>query len=375
MSHFRWHALLTLRLKRIQTVARLLLITSAILSLEVASLAQSVPARVDARQSTLRVDGTGQRVTSAASTANPFGSAISTSGSLPGGSGADTVISPDDMLEIYIIDVPELSGQYRVSARGLVQLPLLQKPLVAAGLEADEFGTQIAKELREAGLVNEAHVTVSIAASRVKSIAITGAVKHPQIYPVFGRTTLLDVISQAEGLADDASMIAIISRGEMGLLMIADDEKEKTVTVDLSKLLQAGDASANLDVYPGDRITVPRAGIVYVVGAVNRPGGFTIRSINDTMTVLQALALAEDVKSTAVRSKTVLIRKDASAQDGRKQIPLDLSKILSGKAEDPVLQANDILFIPDSQSKKAFRRSLEAAMQTAVGMAIYRPQF
>ena len=89
------------------------------------------------------------------------------------------------------------------------------------------------------------------------------------------------------------------------------------------------------------------------------------------MTVLQAVALAEDAKSTAIRNKTVIIRLDPAAPEGRKQLPLDLKLVLAGKAPDPVLQANDILFIPDSQGAKAFRRGIEAALQTVTGLAIY----
>ena len=89
------------------------------------------------------------------------------------------------------------------------------------------------------------------------------------------------------------------------------------------------------------------------------------------MTVLQAIALAENVKTTALPEQAVIIRNDPHAQDGRMQIPVDLKKVLSGKAQDPVLQADDILIVPDSSSKRALRRGLEAILQTATGLAIY----
>ena len=289
--------------------------------------------------------------------------------SLPG-PGSDMIISPDDVLDIYVLDVPELSRQYRVSPSGTVQMPLLEQALPAAGKKQTEFADSVAQALRERELVEKPHITVTIAASRTKSVAIMGSVKMPQIYPVFGRTTLLDVLSQAQGLTDDASRIAVISRGEIGAK--AAKSTEKAETVDLKKLLESGDPADNVDIYPGDRVTVPRAGIVYVAGAVNKPGGFTIKPTGEGMTVLQAVALAEGAKSTAVSSKTIVIRADASAPGGRRQIPLDLKQILIGKAQDQILQANDILFLPDSPSKRAFRRGLEAALQTGTGIAIYR---
>ncbi len=138
-------------------------------------------------------------------------------------------------------------------------------------------------------------------------------------------------------------------------------------------LYSTGDPAYNVELYPGDRVTVPRAGIVYVVGAVNKPGGFPIKQSSDGITVLQALALAEDAKSTARRDKTVVIRRDPTAPEGYRQIPLELKKILAGKAEDPSLQANDVLFVPDSSGRKAMRKSLEAALGAATMLTVYRP--
>lgn len=283
-----------------------------------------------------------------------------------------SIISPDDLLDIYVLDVTELSRQYRVSPGGNVQLPLLAEPLPAADMTVDKFSELLESRLHDAGLVSSPHVTVSIVSSRLKSVAIAGAVKKPQIYTVFGRTTLLDVLSQAEGLDQDASNLAVITRGEAG---IRAQPGQRSQTVDLKKLLESGDPGYNVNIYPGDRITVPRAGVVYVVGAVNKPGGFPIRSTGEGLTVLQAIALAEDLKSTAMRNRTVLIRTDASAANSRKQIPLDLKNILGGKSQDPLLQAGDILFVPDNQSAKALRRSIEAAISMTSSIAIYSLRF
>lgn len=286
------------------------------------------------------------------------------------GPDSDSTISPDDVLDVNILDVPELSRQYRVSPAGTVLLPLLPHPLTAGGMRVTEFSDSVAKELHDRGLVTNAQVLVSISSSRAQSVAITGAVKLPQIYAVFGHTTLLDLLSQAQGLTEEASNIAVISRGSVG---VQSPGSAAIQTVDLTKLLQSGDAAYNLDIYPGDRVTVPRAGIVYVVGAVNKPGGYTIKSSGEGMTVLQAIALAEDLKSTAKRDKTVVIRPNPNAPNGHVQTPLDLRKILAGKTEDPILQANDILFVPDSQGVKALHRGLEAALQAATLVAVYRP--
>jgi polysaccharide export outer membrane protein len=296
----------------------------------------------------------------------------------------DYLIAPDDLLDMYIVDVPELSRTYRVSPTGQVTLPLLSAPLTVAGLTLDQFASLATQELKSRGLVSDPRVTVSVKDSRTHSVAITGAVKKPQIYVVFGRTTLLDVISQAEGLSEDASSMANISRGEIARHMLAKNDSGKNdsekndgggdvLTVDLDKLLQTGDPRLNVDIYPGDRITVAPAGVIYVVGAVNKPGGFALTANRKQLTVLQVVALAGDMKSTAVGNKARIVRRGPQYPNGRLEVPVKLKEVLAGKAPDVPLQVEDILFVPDSPGKKAAIRGVEAAIQVAVGLAIYRP--
>jgi polysaccharide export outer membrane protein len=145
----------------------------------------------------------------------------------------------------------------------------------------------------------------------------------------------------------------------------------ETFTVDLQKLEETGDAAFNVDLYPGDRVTVQRAGIVYVVGAVNRPGGFPLKAGQEDMTVLQAVALAEDLKPTAARSKAMIMRRSAAAPNGREAIAVNLKKVLGGREADPRLQANDILYVADSTGQRALRRGAEAAVYTTSSLLIW----
>lgn len=288
------------------------------------------------------------------------------------------LISPDDVLDVYVLDVPELSRSYEVSSTGKVTLPLLSAPLPAAGLTLNQFSDGVRKALQKEGFVSDPRVSTAVRDSRAHAVSIAGAVKKPQMYRVLGRTTLLDVLSQAEGLADDAGTLAIIRRGDIAMAALqlrpqkTKVEGLRTLTVDLQLLIESGDSAANIDVYPGDRITVPRAGIVYVVGAVNRPGGFPLRTGKQSISVLQALALSEDLKTSAVRDKAVIIHGDAKAPGGHRQVPVNLKKLLAGKMADPSLRAEDILFVPDSSSRRALKRSAEAVLQVATGLAIYR---
>jgi polysaccharide export outer membrane protein len=292
------------------------------------------------------------------------------------------LISADDVLKVFILDVPELSGEYRVGGNGKVTLPVLTEPVVADGLTLNQFSESLANKLKAAGLVSDPHVSTSVSQSRVHSVAITGAVKSPQIYPVFSQTTLLDLVSQAQGLEDDAGSTAIVRRGDVAMRTLEANnhaaftpeqrEAHQTVLIDLKRLLESGNSQLNIAIYPGDRVTIPRAGVVYVVGAVNKPGGFTMKSSGHGITVLQALALAEDTKGTALPNRTVIIRPDSQSPDGHKQIPVSLKKVLEGKSPDPVLIADDVLFVPDSAAKKAFKRGFDAAVQVSTGVAIYQ---
>lgn len=297
------------------------------------------------------------------------------------GSAVEFLLSPDDVLEVYALDVPEISREYRVDPAGSISIPLLSETVQAAGLTPGQLSHEISEKLQKAGLVTHPRLSVQVKASRAHSITIAGAVKKPQIYPVFTKTTLLDAISQAEGLTEDAGNTATVTRGTAstyaGQLMEADaaagvhSPSPGVQVVDLRRLLEEGDPALNIDLYPGDRVTVQRAGVVYVVGAVNRAGGFVLKNDREQMTVLKAVALADDLKSTAVAKKSVIIRKDTQASDPDREIPVNLDKILGGRAPDQTLLANDILFVPDSVSKKALHRAGEAAAQAA-SLFVYR---
>jgi polysaccharide biosynthesis/export protein len=292
----------------------------------------------------------------------------------------DYVIAPDDLLDIYILDVPELSRAYRVGGSGELVFPLLAKPMLAAGRTLDEFASLLTKELKSSGTISNPYVTVTVKESRTHSVSISGAVRNPQIYPIMGPAKLLSVLSQAGGIGDDAGNVVIIARG--GLVYRTSDNPGgnaeavpasalPTITINLNELLSFQNPNLNVDVYPGDWITVPPAGVIYVVGAVNRPGGFVLNTSHEHLTVLQALALASDVKSTAQREHSMIIRRNPHRDGERQEIAINLKKVLSGKSPDISLEPNDIFFIPDSAAKKALHRGAEAAIQIATGAALF----
>jgi polysaccharide export outer membrane protein len=294
-------------------------------------------------------------------------------------------ISPDDLLSVYVVDVLEYSRDYRVAPDGTIRLPLLDEPIMAAGLTPSALGDTIGKKLTSRDLLHDPQVLVEVKESRAHAIAITGSVKAPQNFQVFSSMTLVSAISQAGGLADDASNTAVITRGEVSARILglaqasgtpgSSAEVAGTTSVDLKKLM-AGLPSENIDLYPGDSVTVERAGIVYVVGAVNRAGGFVMDGQHGNMTVLKAVALAENLKETADSKKAFIIRKNTASPNGTDEIAINLNRILSNHARDTSLLADDILFVPDSTARKAIHRAGEAAMQAATmlswGLLIYR---
>ena len=294
------------------------------------------------------------------------------------GSHDEYLISPEDVLAVNVYDMPDMSCECTVSTAGTISLPLLRKPVEAAGMTPEQLAQGVEKDFREAGLLSNPQVTVLVKESRRHSVSVSGAVKNPQTYPLMGRIKLLDLISQAGGLNDDAGNTVTISRGTLALHELASGGKPapEKAAVDLSKLTKGGDQGSDVDVFPGDRVTVETAGVFYVLGEVNRPGGYNLRTAHEEVTVLQALAVAGDVTSLAKTRNATIIRKDPKAPGGRAQIALNLHDVLTGRVPDRQVQANDVLYVPSSRGKRTVR-AIAGATGSAVsaatsGLILYR---
>ncbi len=260
-----------------------------------------------------------------------------------------------DLLEVTTFDTPELSGKFRVDSRGEISLPLGGAVRVR-GLTAEQAAVAVERLLRDRDILKNPHVTVMVLEYATQGVNVMGEVKQPGIYPLTGKHGVLDLISMAGGLTPYASRSVNITHGAPTWDM---------VTVNLAGA--HGDALQNdVEVQPGDRIVVLRAGVVYVIGDVGKPGGFVIEG-KDNVTVIQALAMAQGMNRTA-KSNGFLIRNTSS---GRTETQLALSKILDNKAPDPKLQDGDIVFVPLSGAKDWTNKGVSAALQMAVGMVIY----
>jgi polysaccharide export outer membrane protein len=308
-------------------------------------------------------------------------------------------IGPEDVLNINVFEAQELNREVRVSASGEISLPLLGS-VRAAGLTPRELEF-VLQDLLHRTYMKDPHVSVFVREMQSHPVSVMGAVRRPGVFQIRGSKTLLEVLSLAEGLADDAGETVIILRGaaltpepDPGTDRAAVTEQsssaaqstgevqaassvlkgnpsisENAVQVNLKDLLESSDSRNNSVVHPGDIVKVTRAGVVYVIGEVRKPGGFALKS-NESISVVQALALSEGLTRTAAKGNARIIRTD-SKNGERKETSIDLGKILTGKAPDPMLEAKDIVFVPNSAAKTTFGRGTEVAAQTLAGLLIF----
>jgi polysaccharide export outer membrane protein len=318
----------------------------------------------------------------------------------PGPRTADAKIGPGDLLNISVFEAPDMNSTVRVMDSGEISVPLLGA-VHASGLTSRQLESVLQGLLRNAYL-KDPHVGVFVQDLQSHAVSVVGAVKMPGVFQIRGPKTLIEILSMAQGLADDAGNEVLIAHGADFLAsddaVGAESSSNKSAAaaarftevfprayelpapttgkapeiagINLKKLLDSSDPALNVTVHPGDIIKVPRAGIVYVVGEVTKPGGFVLQN-NEGISVLQALALAQGPTHTAAIKQTRIIRTDP-ASGLRTEIPANLSRIFSGKAPDLLLQPKDVVFVPNSAAKSVLYRGSEAALQTAAGVAIYK---
>lgn len=289
----------------------------------------------------------------------------------------DYRIGPEDLLEISVYEAPDLDRTVRVSAEGSISLPLVGA-VHAEGLTSRQLEA-VLEELLRRNYMKDPHVGVFVKEIKSHPVSVFGAVERPGVYEIRGAKTLVEVLSMAHGVADDAGDTVIVVR-KGGLAFPAragggssarkPSRPSPILRIPLKGLLDSGSPRDNVLVYPGDVVKVTRAGIVYVVGEVRRPGGFTLKT-NENISVLQALALAEGLTRTSSAKHALIIRTSESSGK-RRQIPINLDKILKGRAPDPMLRPRDIVFVPNSTGRAAFYRGAEAALSIAGGVIIYR---
>lgn len=268
-------------------------------------------------------------------------------------------ISVGDLLNISVFGVPDYARDVRVDDSGEVTLPFIGE-VGLAGMSVHDAESFLSKRLADQGIFKDPQVIIVEKEYANQEVTVLGEVQKPGLYPLSGKRTLFDVISAAGGATAKAGDTAVITH------------RDRAGMPDTIKLSYdaGGLQKSNVPVFPGDTIVLSKAGIVYVVGDVRVPTGVILE--NPNLTVLKALAMAQGTNPTASQDKTEIIRHTPTGQE---EIPVPLKKILAAKAPDPPLLADDILFVPGSAAKSAFRRGTEAVVQAATGVAIYSPYY
>jgi len=288
----------------------------------------------------------------------------------------DYVLGPEDVIQVDVFDVKELSNLLvRVDNDGTIGLPLIGR-VRASGLNSQELKKQLEAEWGKSYLENP-QVSVFVKEFHAQRVAVIGAVEEPGLYDLSSPRTLIDMLSMAGGLSKKMSgyagrYIYVTRKGGFadllpaeGMRLLAPDKLE----VETRRLLYSGDTSLNVEIKAFDIVSVSKADIVYVAGSgVKKPAGFILED-RDKVTVLQALAMAEGFSNNAMKHSAFVIR---TQPDGsRKRIPVDLGKVVKGQAPDIEMAANDMLYVPDSVEKAGLKRGLESAVGTISGLIIF----
>ena len=293
---------------------------------------------------------------------------------------ADRAVGSGDVLHVDVFDVPELSRDVRVSDAGDVGYPLVPGKISVAGMTTFQVESKLEQLLVENGLVAHPQVSVFVKEQNSEPVSVVGAVAHTMVYQVVRPTTLLEVLSAAGGISDDAGSVVIVTRPvhsdgprtEPASATTGSAPDEQKITIRLQDLLESGDSVYNIPIYGGDTVTVPHAGIVYVLGfGIAQPGGYVLQSHGEQVTVLKAVALAHGLTNFAKADEAVIMRTNP-ATGGKDQIPVHIKQIENRKADDVPLKSNDVLYIPDSRGMKVLARGAEAALGVGAGIAIYR---
>jgi len=282
-------------------------------------------------------------------------------GASPGTSQAVLVmaaaIGPGDMLEVTEAHSPEMRAVVRVSEAGTVMLPLAGE-VHLGGMNEGAAARTIETALLDRGMLLHPQVTVLVTAYAGQDVSVLGEVMRPGVYGYAVHHRLLHLISEASGLSQNAGRLVTVTHRN-------DPQGAVAVVLDLSG--KDNETDHNPELLAGDTVQVSRAGLVYVVGDVIRPGGFPVDAVQTT-TVLQAVSLAWGPGQNAALKKAVLIREQAG---GRTVTTLNLKRMLRGLDPDVPVRDRDILFVPDSMAKNLWNRSMESVIQSAAGVSIY----
>jgi polysaccharide export outer membrane protein len=285
-----------------------------------------------------------------------------------GGPG-DYRIGPADVLRITVWGHEDLSRLSVVAPDGRMPFPLVGH-VEAGGLTPTELETRLRQLLGKDYLVDP-QVTIAVQEYRSQRVFVLGEAEKPGTYALSGRSTLLDVLSQAGGPGKAAGRQAVVVRFPRSEGPVAPGAAgSTTIRVNLRKLLD-GDASENIPLENGDTIYVPKQTSFFVLGEVKKPGAFLLEK--DT-SPLEAITLAGGFTERAAPSVARILRRRA---DGNQEtLVVDLGGS-DPRARELLLIEGDTILVPAGNSfyvlgevKKPGAYQLEQAGTAIEGVAL-----
>jgi len=264
-----------------------------------------------------------------------------------------------DLVAVSVYDAPELTRTVRVDPDGTIRLPLLAEGVKAAGLMPRELEAGLTDALKSEQILVDPIVKVTVVEYHSRPISVMGAVRRPVTFQVDGKVTLLEALSRAEGLTEDAGPEILIT------------QNDAVQRIAVKKLLDGADPTVNLVLTGNEEVRVPVAGKIFVLGNIRKPGGFPVRDRADS-TVLKMVALSEGLMPFSEKIAYIVRRQEGEQPQ---EIPIQLAKIMERKSPDVPLEIGDILYVPDNKSRRSTMSIIDRlagfGSATASGLVIW----
>jgi polysaccharide biosynthesis/export protein len=265
-------------------------------------------------------------------------------------------LAPGFLLNIVVYDEPDFTGPTRVDNDGNINLAFL-KPIHVAGDTVGQAKDRIQKAFRDQGILKNPQISLDVQQFATTTATVMGEVQNPGKVELLAPHSLLEVLGMVGGETALAGNVIELKR--------ADGDPP----VKAFHYARGGDSAEIRDVmvHPGDTVIVNRAGIVYVLGAVNRPGGYAMQE-QGSLNVAQAISLAQGLTMQAHVSSLRVVKRQ---EDGRMlEVPVSYKDIMDGKEVPLNLSAGDIVYCPVNKVKTILGQTTGLVGQTAAA-AIY----
>jgi polysaccharide biosynthesis/export protein len=267
-------------------------------------------------------------------------------------------IQPGFQLDAEVFDEPDLSGQFRVGSDGNIVMPLIGSVHVA-GETLSEAEQAVQDRFRSAQVLKNPQVSLDITQYAPTMVTVLGEVNSPGRLQMLAPHSLLDVLSFAGGETQLAGAEVEVRHEENGQVTTTSYPYERDSN---------GDSIANIMVHDGDTMIVPRAGIVYVLGQVTRPGGYLMEE-DGKLNAAQAISMAMGTTLIASTKHVLIIRRKP---DGTfVQFEFAYNDMVRGKITPPQLQPQDVIYVPNSRIKTTFA-DVQGILAAATTATIYR---